>query len=55
MTQISEKLFMNINCVILFSLQIFSKIFLILMKIQGHTATKVHTPSRELPGILVRF
>ena len=55
MAQISEKNLIYIKGMSVFSLQIFSEIFLVLVKIKRDITVKVRKPSREVPGIIVRF
>jgi hypothetical protein len=53
-TIFENKKLLNIKCVIWFSLQILSEIFLILRKIQ-RDAINVHSSSCTVPAVLVRF
>ena len=50
-----KKILLNIKCVFCSSLQILSKIFLMLTRIQRDTMTNVHRSSCEVPVILVGF
>ena len=52
---IIEKKILNTKCVFWFSLQILSETFLILIRNERNMITNVHSSSRKVPVILVRF